>query len=121
MTNDEWAAEDGDFPPSLPLITPLRHSSFPVSSFVIRHSSFRPIVIPQALFLAPNVHSLILSLVKILFIGDIVGEPGRRAVKTLVPLLRLQHRLDAVVANGENAAGGSGITPKTAEEISPLA
>ena len=54
---------------------------------------------------------------KILFIGDIVGEPGRRAVKTLVPLLRLQHRLDAVVANGENAAGGSGITPKTAEEI----
>ena len=34
-----------------------------------------------------------------------------------MPLLRLQHRLDAVVANGENAAGGSGITPKTAEEI----
>lgn len=54
---------------------------------------------------------------KILFIGDIVGEPGRRAVKTLVPLLRLQHRLDAVVANGENAAGGSGITPKIAEEL----
>jgi len=55
--------------------------------------------------------------VKILFIGDIVGEPGRRAVKTLVPLLRLQHGLEAVVANGENSAGGSGITPKTAEEI----
>jgi len=55
--------------------------------------------------------------VKILFIGDIVGEPGRRAVKTLVPLLRLEHRLDAVVANGENAAGGSGITPKIADEI----
>jgi metallophosphoesterase (TIGR00282 family) len=55
--------------------------------------------------------------VKILFIGDIVGEPGRRAVKTLVPLLRLEHKLDAVIANGENAAGGSGITPKTAEEI----
>ena len=55
--------------------------------------------------------------VKILFIGDIVGEPGRRAVKTLVPLLRLEHRLDAVVANGENAAGGSGITPKIAEEL----
>ena len=54
---------------------------------------------------------------KILFIGDIVGEPGRRAVKTLVPLLRLQHRLDAVVANGENAAGGNGITPKIAEEL----
>jgi metallophosphoesterase (TIGR00282 family) len=55
--------------------------------------------------------------VKILFIGDIVGEPGRRAVKTLVPRLREQHQLDAVVANGENSAGGSGITPKTADEI----
>jgi metallophosphoesterase (TIGR00282 family) len=55
--------------------------------------------------------------VKILFIGDIVGEPGRRAVKTLAPLLRLQHRIDVIIANGENAAGGSGITPKTAEEI----
>jgi metallophosphoesterase (TIGR00282 family) len=55
--------------------------------------------------------------VKILFIGDIVGEPGRRAVKILVPLLRLQHRIDVVIANGENSAGGSGITPKTAEEI----
>jgi metallophosphoesterase (TIGR00282 family) len=55
--------------------------------------------------------------VKILFIGDIVGEPGRRAVKTLVPLLRIQHELDAVIANGENSAGGSGITPKTADEI----
>lgn len=54
---------------------------------------------------------------KILFIGDIVGEPGRRAVRTLVPLLRLQHRIDAVVANGENSAGGSGITPKIAEEL----
>jgi hypothetical protein len=41
-----------------------------------------------------------LAAVKILFIGDIVGEPGRRAVKTLVPMLRVQHRLDAVVANG---------------------
>jgi len=55
--------------------------------------------------------------VKLLFIGDIVGEPGRRAVKQLVPRLRQQHELDVVVANGENSAGGSGITPKTAEEI----
>ena len=54
---------------------------------------------------------------KILFIGDVVGEPGRRAVKTLVPLLRIQHELDAVIANGENSAGGSGITPRTADEI----
>jgi hypothetical protein len=56
--------------------------------------------------------------VKLLFIGDIVGEPGRRAVKTLLPKLREQHQLDFVVANGENSAGGSGITPKTAQEIS---
>jgi metallophosphoesterase (TIGR00282 family) len=55
--------------------------------------------------------------VKILFIGDIVGEPGRRAVAELVPRLRRQHELDLVIANGENAAGGSGITPKIAEEI----
>ena len=54
---------------------------------------------------------------KILFIGDIVGEPGRRAVKTLLPKLRGQHALDFVIANGENSAGGSGITPKLAEEI----
>ena len=54
---------------------------------------------------------------RILFIGDIVGEPGRRAVKTLLPKLREQHALDFVIANGENSAGGSGITPKTAEEI----
>lgn len=52
-----------------------------------------------------------------MFIGDIVGEPGRRAVKELLPRLRRQHEADLVIANGENAAGGSGITPKTAEEI----
>src|SRR5215469_9064930 len=55
--------------------------------------------------------------VKLLFIGDIVGQPGRRAVKELLPKLREQHRVDFVIANGENSAGGSGITPKTAEEI----
>jgi 2',3'-cyclic-nucleotide 2'-phosphodiesterase len=55
--------------------------------------------------------------VKLLFIADIVGQPGRRAVKELVPRLRQQHRVDVVIANGENSAGGSGITVKTAEEI----
>ena len=54
---------------------------------------------------------------RMLFIGDIVGEPGRRAVRQLVPQLREQHHLDAVIANGENSAGGSGITPGTAREI----
>jgi len=54
---------------------------------------------------------------KILFIGDIVGEPGRRAVKQLIPVLRERHGLDVIIANGENSAGGSGITPMTAAEI----
>jgi len=55
--------------------------------------------------------------VRILFIGDIVGRPGRLAVKTLLPGLREQHALDFVIANGENSAGGSGINPRTAGEI----
>ena len=54
---------------------------------------------------------------KILFIGDVVGRPGRQAVKELVPRLREQHGVTVVVANGENSAGGAGITPETAAEI----
>ena len=54
---------------------------------------------------------------KILFIGDIVGSPGRRAVKHLVPVLNSIHRIDVVIANGENSAGGSGITKAIAEEL----
>jgi metallophosphoesterase (TIGR00282 family) len=48
----------------------------------------------------------------ILFLGDIVGEPGRSAVVTRVPHLKQQHGVDFVVVNGENAAGGRGITPR---------
>jgi metallophosphoesterase (TIGR00282 family) len=55
--------------------------------------------------------------VKILFIGDIVGHPGRNAVKILLPKLRARHGLDVIIANGENSAGGSGITPDIAEEL----
>jgi hypothetical protein len=55
--------------------------------------------------------------VRLLFIGDIVGEPGRKAVQALVPALRQRHGLDAVFANGVNSAGGKGITPKMAEEL----
>lgn len=58
-----------------------------------------------------------LAPVKILFIGDVVGSPGRQAVAELVPGLRRQHTLDVVIANGENSAGGSGITPETAAEL----
>lgn len=54
---------------------------------------------------------------KLLFIGDIVGSPGRRAVSELVPKLRERHGLDVVVANGENSAGGNGITPDIATDL----
>jgi metallophosphoesterase (TIGR00282 family) len=54
---------------------------------------------------------------KILFIGDIVGSPGREAVKILLPQLEKEHGLDFIIANAENAAGGSGITSRVAEEL----
>jgi 2',3'-cyclic-nucleotide 2'-phosphodiesterase len=54
---------------------------------------------------------------KILFIGDIVGQPGRAAVATLVPKLRAARGIDCVIANGENAAHGAGITDATAQAL----
>lgn len=54
---------------------------------------------------------------KILFIGDIVGNPGRGAVKYFLPKLKKEHQLDFIIANAENAAGGSGITAPVAEEL----
>ena len=54
---------------------------------------------------------------KILFIGDIVGNPGREAVKQLVPQLTKELGLGFVIANAENAAGGSGVTPRVAMEL----
>lgn len=53
----------------------------------------------------------------ILFIGDIVGKSGRNIVKALLPKLVLRYRAELVIANGENAAGGFGITEKIAEEL----
>src|SRR4030042_4180303 len=53
----------------------------------------------------------------ILVIGDIVGKPGRRAVTEFLPGLRVEYGIDLVVANGENAAGGLGITVTTAQEL----
>src|SRR5467141_4466936 len=48
----------------------------------------------------------------VLFLGDVVGEPGRNAVIARLPGLKEQHGLDFIVVNGENAAGGRGITGK---------
>ncbi len=53
----------------------------------------------------------------LLFVGDIVGAPGRKAMRVLLPQIRARCGVDMVIANGENAAGGSGITPDTAAEI----
>jgi metallophosphoesterase (TIGR00282 family) len=57
---------------------------------------------------------------KILFIGDIFGHPGRRIVKETLPALVEEHTPDLVLANGENAAAGFGITPALVEEILDL-
>ena len=57
---------------------------------------------------------------KVLFIGDIFGEPGRRAVARAVPKLVVQRQIDIVIGNGENAAAGFGITPELAEELFDL-
>jgi 2',3'-cyclic-nucleotide 2'-phosphodiesterase len=53
----------------------------------------------------------------ILFVGDVVGRAGRRVLRDLLPGLREELGLAFVVANGENAAGGIGITPKEADEL----
>ncbi len=53
----------------------------------------------------------------IFFIGDIVGAPGRRAVEELLPRVVDHYFIDLVVANGENASGGIGITPQVADQL----
>ncbi|MDR3671137.1 MAG: TIGR00282 family metallophosphoesterase [Holophaga sp.] len=53
---------------------------------------------------------------RILILGDVVGEPGRRLVEAHVPVLRRELALDFVVVNGENAAHGNGITERIARE-----
>ena len=54
---------------------------------------------------------------RLLFIGDVVGKPGRKGFAAAMPKLRADRMPDLVVANGENAAGGVGITKETAEEL----
>lgn len=56
----------------------------------------------------------------VLFIGDIVGRPGRKCVRLVLPGLIKRRRIDFIVANGENAAGGSGITKAVCEELKGL-
>ena len=54
---------------------------------------------------------------RVLFIGDIVGRPGRAGLAAVMPELRRRHSPDLVIANGENSAGGLGITEKTGNEM----
>jgi 2',3'-cyclic-nucleotide 2'-phosphodiesterase len=57
---------------------------------------------------------------RILFIGDIFGRPGRNVVKDRLPSLVKDHAIDLIIANGENSAAGFGITPQLAEELFEL-
>ena len=54
---------------------------------------------------------------RILMIGDVIGKPGREAVRRVLPSLRAEKGIDLVIANGENAAGGFGLTMDTASEL----
>ena len=56
-------------------------------------------------------------MLRILFLGDIIGEPGRRAVIESLPQIREERGIDFVIVNGENAANGRGITPKISIEL----
>ena len=58
-----------------------------------------------------------MNIMRILFVGDIVGTPGVEIVKAAVPVLRERERLDCIVVNAENASGGSGITPSTYRQL----
>ena len=54
---------------------------------------------------------------RVLFIGDIVGSPGRQIVRDRLADIVAQRQIDLVIANGENSASGFGITPRLAEEL----
>jgi metallophosphoesterase (TIGR00282 family) len=54
---------------------------------------------------------------RVLFVGDVVGKPGRQAVAALVPAVKRDRSIDLVIVNGENAAGGAGLTGEIAREI----
>jgi metallophosphoesterase (TIGR00282 family) len=57
---------------------------------------------------------------RILFVGDVVGRPGREAVRSLLPVLSSEFSLDAVIVNGENSAGGLGATSKTLSALTDM-
>src|SRR3954449_3421510 len=58
--------------------------------------------------------------VRVLFVADVIGSPGRRVLGQLLRLVRKDVRADAVIVNGENSAGGFGITPEIVRELFEL-
>jgi metallophosphoesterase (TIGR00282 family) len=54
---------------------------------------------------------------RLLLIGDVIGKPGRHAIESLLPALREERGIDFATANGENLAGGMGLTPSTADAL----
>ncbi len=54
---------------------------------------------------------------KILFIGDIFGRPGRKALGDWLPRYREENEVDFVIVNSENSANGKGVTPETGQEL----
>src|SRR5690606_13831511 len=59
----------------------------------------------------------LLAMLKLFFIGDIVGRPGREIVNERLKQLRTEHQIDFVIANAENAAAGNGITKTIARSL----
>ena len=62
-------------------------------------------------------NTFFMSAIRILFLGDVVGEPGRKAVIEQLPLLKASEGIDFCIVNGENSAGGKGITPRIAIDL----
>ena len=54
---------------------------------------------------------------RVIFVGDVVGRPGRNAVAALLPKIRVEHKIDFAIVNGENSAGGAGLTLDIAREL----
>lgn len=73
-------------------------------------SASRPAPPPLAAAGGPGV-------LRVLIVGDIFGNPGRQGAARIIPSLRRDRAIDLVIANGENAAGGRGLTRKTAEDL----
>ena len=67
--------------------------------------------------LTPLIFLISMPNLRVLFIGDVIGHPGRVAVINTLPELKEQYRPQLVIANGENLAGGLGLTPETAKEL----